>query len=96
MTGDGRLLFVHAGIDPARSLNEQGDAFWWGASDILELTAPFDGFRRVIRGFDRIAAASSSATSRSRSMAAPGAAGTLLAVAFAADGGTVLERARRR
>jgi serine/threonine protein phosphatase 1 len=52
-TQDGQLLFVHAGINPARPLAEQGDAFWWGPSDILDLTAPFDGFRRVIRGFDR-------------------------------------------
>jgi len=47
------MLFVHAGVDAARSIDEQGDAFWWCGADILELTAPFDGFRRVIRGFDR-------------------------------------------
>src|SRR5260370_20415797 len=53
MTQDGRLLFVHAGIDPARALQAQGDAFWWSAADILEFTAPFERFSRVIRGFDR-------------------------------------------
>jgi serine/threonine protein phosphatase 1 len=47
------LLFVHASVDPARPLAAQGDAFWWGEADILGLTAPFDGFARVVRGYDR-------------------------------------------
>jgi serine/threonine protein phosphatase 1 len=51
-TEEGGLLFVHAGIDPARPLEAQGDAFWWGRQDILDLAAPFGGFRRVVRGID--------------------------------------------
>ncbi len=51
-TEEGGLLFVHAGVDPARRLGAQGDAFWWGRQDILDLAAPFDGFRRVVRGID--------------------------------------------
>lgn len=47
------LLFVHAAIDPSRPLAAQGDTFWWGRDDILELDAPFDGFGRVVRGVDR-------------------------------------------
>jgi serine/threonine protein phosphatase 1 len=53
LTDDQGLLFVHAGIDPRRPLNAQGDAFWWGTTDILTLASPFAGFRRVIRGSDR-------------------------------------------
>ena len=53
MTDTGGLLFVHAAVEPSRELPEQGDAFWWGGYDILELAAPFAGFRRVVRGFDR-------------------------------------------
>jgi serine/threonine protein phosphatase 1 len=53
LTDESGLLLVHAGVDPRRPLNAQGDAFWWGASDILELAAPFGGFVRVVRGFDR-------------------------------------------
>jgi serine/threonine protein phosphatase 1 len=53
LTHEKGLLFVHAGIDPRRPLNAQGDAFWWGALDILEMSAPFAEFRRVIRGYDR-------------------------------------------
>jgi len=53
LTEDGALLFVHAGVDPGKPLDLQRDALWWGGTDILELEAPYDGFRRVIRGFDR-------------------------------------------
>ena len=47
------VLFVHAAIDPSRPLAAQGDAFWWGSDDILELSTSFEGFRRVVRGVDR-------------------------------------------
>jgi serine/threonine protein phosphatase 1 len=47
------LLFVPAAIDPARPVETQGDAFWWGHRDILDLDAPFAGFRRVVRGVER-------------------------------------------
>lgn len=53
VTDDNRLLFVHAGVDASRPLAGQGDSFWWGDRDIVELAAAFDGFRRVVRGFDR-------------------------------------------
>jgi hypothetical protein len=52
-TDDGRLLFVHAGVDPAKPLDLQGDRFWWSDRDILQLEAPFAGYRRVVRGIDR-------------------------------------------
>jgi serine/threonine protein phosphatase 1 len=52
-TGERGLLFVNAAIDPSRPLASQGDAFWWGHDDILNLNTPFAGFRRVIRGSDR-------------------------------------------
>jgi len=47
------VLFVHAAVDPSRPLSAQGDAFWWGRDDILELRGSFEGFRRVVRGIDR-------------------------------------------
>jgi serine/threonine protein phosphatase 1 len=53
LTEPNGLLFVHAAVNPARSLTDQGDAFWWGDADILELSQPFEGFARVIRGYDR-------------------------------------------
>jgi serine/threonine protein phosphatase 1 len=53
LTKERGLLFVHAAIDPSRPLDAQGDAFWWGREDILELRSPFEGFARVVRGVDR-------------------------------------------
>src|SRR6516162_2204759 len=47
------VLFVHAAVDPTRPLAAQGDAFWWGRDDILELRSSFEGFRRIVRGIDR-------------------------------------------
>jgi hypothetical protein len=51
-TEQGELLFVHASLNLSRPLAEQGDAFWWGPADILELSAPFEGFKRIVRGVD--------------------------------------------
>ena len=36
-TSDSGVLFVHAAVNPMRPLAAQGDAFWWGAYDILDL-----------------------------------------------------------
>jgi serine/threonine protein phosphatase 1 len=48
----GELLFVHAGVDPNRPLDAQQDIFWWGGADFGAIRDPYDGFQRVIRGFD--------------------------------------------
>ena len=49
---DGALLFVHAGVDPARPLSAQSDSLWWATQAFSRLDRPIDGFRRVVRGFD--------------------------------------------
>jgi hypothetical protein len=90
-TEEGGLLFVHAAVDPSRPLAAQGDAFWWGHGDILDLAAPFDGFRRVIRGADR---QQRGLIEREFAVSLDGGAGRggpLLAVCFARDG-VVLDR----
>lgn len=46
------LLFVHSGLNPARSLEEQGDAFWWASSRFSNIILPYAPFQKVIRGFD--------------------------------------------
>lgn len=50
-SNDNNLLFVHAGLNPARALTEQGDDFWWSAANFnaIESYAPF---RAVVRGHD--------------------------------------------
>ncbi len=52
-TEDGSLLFVNAGLDPGRPLEAQKDSFWWSNQGFAELSEPYYGFRRVVRGFDR-------------------------------------------
>ena len=83
---EGALLFVHAGIDPTRPLDAQGDAFWWGGNRLLELTEPYAGFRRVVRGFDRKHGGLVEATHVTSLDAGCGFGGELLAACFAADG----------
>lgn len=50
-TDDERFMFVHAGVDPTATLEEQRDAFWWGHPKFKELSTPFEGCRRVIAGW---------------------------------------------
>ena len=51
-TEDGAVLFVSAGIDPSRPLPAQGDSFWWGSGGFADLSEPYFGCRKVIRGYD--------------------------------------------
>lgn len=48
----GGLLMVSAGIDPARPLDVQTDSFWWDYRGFERIQEPWEGFARVIRGFD--------------------------------------------
>ena len=89
LTEDGRLLFVHAGVEASRPLAAQGDVFWWGGRDILDLAAPFDGFGRVIRGFDRQMRGLVEGEFAVSLDAGAGRGGRLLAAAFAPDGAVV-------
>lgn len=86
LTADRQLLFVHAGVDAARPLAAQGDALWWSNRDITGLAAPFDGFRRVIRGYDRHQRGLVEHEFAVSLDAGAGRGGPLLAAAFAPDG----------
>lgn len=86
VSADEKLLFVHAGVDASRPLAGQGDAFWWGRGDILDLAAPFGGFRRVIRGFDRQRRGLVEREFAVSLDAGAGHGGRLLATAFSPDG----------
>jgi serine/threonine protein phosphatase 1 len=90
-TDDGGMLFVNAGIDAGKPLDLQGDAFWWGRTDILSLAAPFAGFHRVIRGYDRHRAGLVERDHAVSLDAGSGFGGPLLAVCFAPDG-RIIER----
>jgi serine/threonine protein phosphatase 1 len=88
-TDDGGLLFVHAGLDPARPLDAQGDEFWWGGRKLLELAAPYAGYRRVVRGFDRQHGGLIEAAYATSLDAGCGFGGELLGACFGADGKVV-------
>ncbi len=45
-------VFVSAGIDWSRSLDDQNDSFWWGGDGFDGHDRPFGEFRRVVRGYD--------------------------------------------
>jgi hypothetical protein len=85
------VLFVHAAVAPSRLLAAQGDAFWWGDADILDLRAPFAGFRRVVRGIDRHHRGLVEREFAVSLDAGAAAGGPLLAACFAPDG-TILDR----
>ena len=46
------LLFVHAGLDSSKSLEEQGDRLWWYNGDFSGMETPYSPFQKVVRGYD--------------------------------------------
>jgi hypothetical protein len=89
-TEERSLLLVHAAIDSSRPLAAQGDALWWGREDILDLTAPFEGFGRVVRGIDRHRRGIVERGFAISLDSGAGRGGPLLAACFGIDG-TVIE-----
>lgn len=47
---DGRLIFVHAGLDGSRPLTSQTDTFWWGGSMFEAITERYYDCARIVRG----------------------------------------------
>ena len=47
-TRTGQILFVHGGLDPARPLSLQTDAFWWGHPDFFRMKQPYMGYACVV------------------------------------------------
>ncbi len=87
-TEDGALLFVHAGIDPEKPLEMQRDAFLWGAAgaDMLALSQPYAGFKRVICGVDRAHRGVSEGAYVALVDGGTGPDGPLVAACFGIDG----------
>lgn len=48
----GGVLLVSSGIDTSRPLAEQGDSFWWAGRSFALIRETYDGFRRIVRGYD--------------------------------------------
>lgn len=45
------VLLVSAGLDQRRPLEDQGDTLWWG-NGAFTVAQPYDGFSRIVRGYD--------------------------------------------
>jgi serine/threonine protein phosphatase 1 len=82
-------LFVNSGVDPSKPLELQRDVFWWGGADILELTAPFAGFRRVVCGAHRRHGGVVETPLGVALDGGGGFGGALLAACFAPDGALI-------
>lgn len=55
MTGDQkRVLFIPAGFDATRSLDDQGEALWWTSAPFRITGRNATGFNRIVRGFDSV------------------------------------------
>jgi len=89
----GPLLFVNTGLDPAKPLDAQQDLFWWhGAGfNALDGEAGYDGFARVVRGFDPGQRGVSNHRAKLSLDAGAGFGGPLVAACLDPDG-TVVDR----
>lgn len=80
------ILFVHAGIDFNKSLEEQGDRLWWGHKHFKNFEAPYAPFHKVIRGFDPSHNGLHLNCVTATLDGGSGFGGTLIAAGFAQDG----------
>lgn len=80
------LLFVSAGVDSGRPLSEQADTFWWGGRYFDGMTAAYDDFSKVIRGYDSEHAGILDETHRLSIDDGAGFGGRLVAACLAPDG----------
>ncbi len=46
------LLFVHAGLNIGKPLEEQGDSLWWEAQNFDAINTAYAPFEKVVRGYD--------------------------------------------
>ncbi len=46
------MLFVNAGIDTEKPLNDQQDNFWWASKKFDQFQSPYAPFDKVVRGYD--------------------------------------------
>lgn len=51
-SSDAPLLFVNAGVDPLKPLQEQTDSFWWSGKNFNAINQNYQNFHKVIRGYD--------------------------------------------
>lgn len=87
----GDRLCVNCGVDPHRALAAQSDAFWWAGRGFDEIQQPFEGFRKVIRGYDPAHRGFADTAHGTTVDGGCGFGGSLIAACVVPDG-TVLDR----
>ena len=85
-TEDKSLLFVHSGVDTSRPLAAQRDGFWWSGGNFAAIGAPWEGFRRIVRGYDPDRGGLAIGPVAATVDSGCGFGGRLTAVCFGADG----------
>ena len=85
-TEDGRLLFVHAGVDVSRPVTTQSDSLWWGGGRFQEINEPYGDFVMIVRGFDPQRPGALVGPYTTTLDAGSGFGGPLIAGCFDADG----------
>ncbi len=88
-TANTELIFVHSGYDPARPLEIQDDALWWGSESFDTIEALDTGTCKVIRGLDPVRRGPRSTAWTETIDAGCGFGGPLRAVCFDLSGATV-------
>ena len=86
---EGGVLMVSAGIDATRPLAAQGDSFWWNTAEFANITTAYEGYRRLIRGFDGAGGGLQIEDVTATLDAGCGRGGRLAAGLFSADGEAV-------
>ncbi len=46
------VLFVNCGLREDRTIEEQGDSFWWAGRDFDRIESPYAPFAKIVRGYD--------------------------------------------
>lgn len=91
LSHDRGALFVSAGIDAERPLLAQTDSFWWAGRSFATITSRYEGFARIVRGFDPGHGGYLEAESTLTIDGGCGFGGTLIAVCMTPDG-EILDR----
>ncbi len=88
-TAAGELVFVHAGLDGSKPLNDQTDSLWWDGGGFAAIREPYGGSRLVVRGYDPAHGGVTNGSHTACIDAGAGFGGPLRAVCYDLDGRAV-------
>ena len=81
-----KLLQIQFAPNPARTLPEQSDGFWWAGKSFENIQVPYNPFNMVIRGYDPLHGGIKLGDATSTIDGGCGYGGSLVAAGFAANG----------